>query len=407
MPVALSLGFERLEHPMFLWPIEGLAAEITPIEQGVRVEARDGTWGGVPIGLSADWLFEPQERVLARVVAGPGTGDGAAATPTYAAATATGAPAATGVAVDDAAWARGRLSLGPVDEKRWKQRSATADFAVYGARLLLSDAQLELSPHGHGTASARIDLSRAGSAPFELSFEIFDADLPTLGAAVKLPPEIASGRVDVAGSLEGSFDPEAPISRSLVGLIDADARDGTLRKEVPAAMALALASEVLAPIGKRELVRYERMRSLLELDRGRLATEELALDGPDARAFARGEVAIGPEPHPIEVDVVLFLFRPVDWVLDKIPIVNFLLLGPNRNLLAAHYELSGTWEAPVARLVPLDTFTSGPGTLVFERLPSIFQRGLQALGDLIGRDRVASPEPATPPVEGAASPRES
>ncbi len=399
MPVALDLAIERLEHPMFLWPIEDLAAEITPIEQGVRVEARDGIWGGVPIELAADWLFEPEERVVASVVAGRGEGE--AATPV-------GFPASViGPEVDDGAWARGRLSLGPVDEPRWKQRGAIADFAVHGARLRLSDVKLDLAPHGKGVANALIDLSHAGSAPFQFSFEIFDADLPTLGAAVRLPPAIASGRVDVAGSLEGRFDPEAPLSRSLEGLIDADARNGTLRKEVPAVMALALASQVLAPIGKREVVRYDRMRSLLELDRGRLATDALTLDGPDARAFARGEVAIGPQPHPIDVDLVLFLFRPVDWVIDKIPIVNFLLLGPNRNLLAAHYELSGTWEEPSARLVPLDTFTTGPGTLVFERLPSIFQRGLEALGGLLGRDRVARPEMSTPPVEGATPPRES
>src|SRR5262249_22703902 len=49
MRVPLELSIERLEHPMFLWPIEHLAAEITPIEQGVRVAARDGLWGGVPV----------------------------------------------------------------------------------------------------------------------------------------------------------------------------------------------------------------------------------------------------------------------------------------------------------------------------------------------------------------------
>ena len=104
---------------------------------------------------------------------------------------------------------------------------------------------------------------------------------------------------------------------------------------------------------------------------------------------------------------MLFLFRPVDDVLGKIPIVNFLLLGPNRNLLAATYELSGTWEEPNVQLAPLETFTSGPGTLVFERLPSIVARGLEALGGLIGGDRGASPVPPAPPDEGATPPRES
>jgi hypothetical protein len=425
MPVALALEIERLEHPMFLWPIEGLAAEIAPIEQGVRIEARDGTWGGVPIELASDWLFEPEERVIARVVAGraegaaPAPADPAAAPvdpaaspaePVEAPAAPAGVPAEPAAApavAGDGAWAQGRLSLGPVDAPRWKQHGATAAFAVHGARLILSDAKLDLAPHGRGVANARVDLSRPESAPFQISFEIFDADLPTLGASVRLPAEIASGRVDVAGSLDGAFDPAKPIVGSLEGLVEADARNGTLRREVPAVMALALASEVLAPIGKREIVRYDRMRSLLALDRGRLSTDSLSLDGPDARAFASGEVSIGPAPHEVDIDVVLFLFRPVDWVLDKIPIVNFLLLGPNRNLLAAHYELSGTWEAPSARLVPLESFTTGPGTLVFERLPSIVARGLEALGGLLGRDSVAGPQVPPPPEVEAPPPRES
>jgi hypothetical protein len=396
MPVALGLAIERLEHPMFLWPIEGLDARITPIEQGVRVEARDGSWGGVPIELAADWLFEPEERVVARVVAGRGE----AAPPAQESA----APEPGELEPDEGAWAHGSLTLGPVDEPRWKQHGATARFELRGERLRLSGAQLDLAPHGRGVANALIDLSRSDAAPFQLSFEIFDGDLPTLGAAVRLPAEIASGRVDVAGSLEGSFDPAAPLAAGLAGLIEVDAREGTLRKEVPAVMALALASEVLSPIGRRERVRYDRIRTLLELDRGRLSTESLSLDGPDARAFASGRVALGKPPHAIEAQVVLFLFRPMDRVLDKIPIVNFLLLGPNRNLLAAHYELAGSWEDPNVRLVPLETLASGPGTLVFERLPSIVERGLEALGGIFGR---TGPEPAPAPGEPATPPRES
>jgi hypothetical protein len=395
MPVALGLAIERLEHPMFLWPIAGLSAAITPIEQGVRIEARDGTWGGVPIELAADWLFEPEERVVARVVARRAR-EGAASP-----AASPEAPAEEGI------WTRGRLSLGPVDAERWKQEGATASFEIRGERLRLTRAELDLAPHGRGRANAWIDLSRPASAPFQASFEIFDADLPTLGATVRLPPEIAQGRVDVAGSLEGAFDPEAPLGASLVGLVDVDARDGTLRKQVPAVMALALASEVLQPIGRRESVRYDRIRALLELDRGRLATRALSLDGPDARAFARGQVAIGPPPHPLDAEVVLFLFRPVDQVLDKIPIVNFLLLGPNRNLLAATYALSGTWEEPKADLVPLETLTTGPGTLVFESLPSIVARGLEALGGLIGGERAPIPVTPPPPDAEATPPRES
>jgi hypothetical protein len=396
IPVALGLAIERLEHPMFLWPIQGLAAEITPLEQGVRIEARDGTWGGVPIELAAEWLFEPEERVTARVVAGPG-GDAALAPD--------GPPPQAAPA--ERSWARGRLRVGTVDETRWKQRGATARFDATGELLRLSDAQLDLAPHGRGIANALIDLSRPEAAPFQLSFEIQDGDLSTLGAALKMPSDLSTGRVDLAGSVEGSFDPSASLGASLEGLIEVNARDGTLRKKVPAAMAVALAGDVLTPISKLERIRYERMAALLALGEGRVATQALSVDGPDARAFARGGVTIGEKPHLLDVELVLFMFRNVDWVIDKIPIVNFLLLGPNRNLLAAHYQISGTWDEPSARLVPVQSFTRGPGTLVFERLPSIVERGLEALGGLVGRDRVAGPEPTPRPEAEATVPRES
>lgn len=420
-PLRLSVGLEidRLEHPMFLWPIEHLAAEVTPIEHGVRVGARDGRWGGVPVELAADWLFEPQERVVAHVIAGAGASP-ATATPDAGspfpvppgpgpapAALAAGAPPpATGVLPAGDAWAQGRVSLGPIDAKRWKQRSATARFEARGAVLRLDDGHIELAPHGRAQANFRVDLSRAEQAPFQLSFEIFDGDLPTVGLSVKLPAEIASGRVDAGGTLDGRFDPAEDLSASLEGLIDVDARDGRLRKDVPAVMAIALASDVLAPLSRREWVRFDQLRSLLSLGGGWLDSPSLTLDGPDARAFASGKVSIGEPPHQLDVELVLFLFRNVDRVLDKIPIVNFVLLGPNRNLVAAHYALAGSLEQPKASLVPLDTLTAGPGTLVFEGLPSIVTRGLAALGGLLGREGAPAPGAADAAKE-ALPPRES
>lgn len=407
IPVDVHLEIERLEHPMFLWPIAGLSADITPLERGLRVEARDGTWGGVPVELSADWLFEPEERVIARVAAGGvEVAEGAAASPAVAGAAPPGARAPAGGGHDplgDGAWARGRLAVGPVDAPRWKQKSATGRFEAFGAKVRVADARFELAPHGRGLANALVDLSRPEAAPFQMSFEVFDADLPSFGAAVKLPKQLASGRVDAAGSVEWIFDPEAEMETTLQGLIDVDARDGTLEKRIPAVMALALASDGIAPLGGRDLVHYDRLRALLALGGGRLSSEALTLDGPDARAFASGNVALGEGPHAIEVDVVLFLFRPVDWLLDKIPLVNFLLLGPNRNLLAAHYELTGFWEEPSVRLVPLESIASGPGTLVFEGLPSIVSRGMQALGGLFERDQAAE---APTPGEEAEKARE-
>ena len=95
---------------------------------------------------------------------------------------------------------------------------------------------------------------------------------------------------------------------------------------------------------------------------------------------------------------MLYLFRPVDFVLDKIPLVNVLLLGPNNNLIAAHFNLSGPWDEPSARIVPYKSITSGPGHMVFEAMPALVRRGFRAIGSLMG----GAPKEPTP--EGAPEP---
>jgi len=379
---SLRLEIERLDHPMFFWPIEDTAAQIEPVEGGVRIEISGGKWAGVPVQGEADWLFEPDEQVRARF---------RTQTPTRA--QTWSSPAG--------AWARGRFEVGAVHEGPWLQESARGDFHAQASTVRLENVDVQLAPTGRVQAAAGIDLSRPDVAPFDLSFAVEDGDVTALAALAGLPRELATGRVDVAGSLTGSLDPGAPLSRKLSGLLEFEARDGTIYQAVPAVIAIALASEMFNPFAKREKVRFDRVESLVEFEQGRLKTDSFKIEGPDVRTFASGTIDVGHEPHPLDVEVSLFLFRPIDSVLDKIPLLNLLLLGTNENLVAAHFTLKGPWDDPKAQLVPLRSLASGPGSLVFETLPSLLRRGLQELDWLFSRKpeaKQAAPPPA-PPAE--------
>jgi hypothetical protein len=381
----LRLDIERLDHPMFYWPIADAVALLQPLERGVRIEIPDATWAGVPVRGDAEWIFEPSERVHGRLSAEAPAGRQAAARV-------------------DGAWARGRFEVGALHDGPWRQESARGRFRGRGGEIQIRDAEIQLAPSGRLEATASLNLSQAEIVPYELSFAIGDGDVSMLSALVGLPAELASGRADVAGSFAGALEPEASPAGTLSGLLEFEARDGTIRQAVPAVIAIALASEMLNPFRGHEEVRYARMHTLLEFEQGRLRTDGFALEGPDLRAFASGEIDVGREPHPVDLEVVLFLFRPVDSVLEKIPLVNLLLLGPNENLVAAHFELEGPWDDPEARLVPLRSLAQGPGSFVFEAFPALVQRGLRALDSLLGRGDVAEQEQPEPP---AATPRES
>jgi hypothetical protein len=377
----LQLEVERLEHPLFFWPIRHAQATLATVPGGVRVETRGGTLAGAPLAGEVEWLFEPEPRVRARLATGPPEASAAA-------------PAG-----DPGPWLTARLSVGPVATRHWRHERAAGRLRAEGARLRLEGAEIALAPRGHARANAELDLGRAAAAPFTFDFSLAESDLPDVARALGLPPQFASGRVAAAGALSGRFDPAGGTARSLSGAIDFAARAGTLARALPAVMVMALASEPIQPFARREQVRYERAEARFELAEGWLRTEELTLEGPDLRAIASGGVDLARAPHPLDVEIVLFLFRPVDGVLEKIPVLNYVLLGENRNLLAAHYALKGPWHDPQASLIPHRSFTAGPGSLVFERLPALMRRGIGALDSLFSRedrDPASAAAPAAP-----------
>jgi hypothetical protein len=379
---SLRLEIERLHHPMFFWPIEDTAAGVEPVEGGVQVEISGGRWAGVPVRGEAEWLFEPDEQVRAHFSAEPPT---RARTPR----------APSGV------WARGRFEVGALQEGPWLQESARGDFRAQASTVRLGNVDVQLAPAGRLQATGSLDLSQPDAVPFELSFAVEDGDVTALAALAGLPRELATGRLDAAGSLAGSLDPGGSLAAGLSGLLEIQARDGSIRQAVPAAVAVALASEMFNRFSGRETVRYDSIETLLEFEQGRLQTDSFKLEGPDVRAFASGTLDVGREPHPLDAEVVLFLFRPIDSVLDKIPLVNLLLLGSNENLVAAHFELEGPWSDPKAQLLPLRSLATGPASLVLETLPGLLLRGLQEFDSLFSREPEAKRAipPTAPPAE--------
>jgi hypothetical protein len=379
---SLRLEIERLDHPMFFWPIENAAALIEPVEGGVRIEISGGSWAGVPVRGEAQWLFEPDERIHARFSAEPPTRTRTSSSP-------------AGV------WARGRFEVGALHEGPWLQESARGDFHAQASTVRLDNVDVQLAPSGRLQAAASIDLSRPDAVPFDLSFAIEDGDITALAPLAGLPRELATGRLEAAGSFSGSLDPGGPLSPGLSGLLEIRARDGSIQQAVPAVVAIALASEIFNPFAERETVRYDRIDTLLEFEQGRLQADSFKMEGPDVRAFASGSVDVGHEPYPVDAEVVIFLFRPIDIVLEKIPLLNLLLLGSNENLVAAHFELEGPWSDPKARLIPLRSLATGPASLIFDTLPKLLLRGLQELDLLFSLEREAkrAAPPTAPPAE--------
>jgi hypothetical protein len=227
----------------------------------------------------------------------------------------------------------------------------------------------------------------------------------TLAAQAGLPESVATGRADLVGSLEGALTPGVSPLADVFGSVSIEASDGLMRRTIPPVVAVALASEAFNPFNRRETVRYDRMETRLEFADGRMRTEAFSMDGPDLRVFASGEVDLLHAPHQIEAEVGLFLFRQIDSIVEKIPILNLLLMGTSESLIAAYFELSGPWDDPQAKLIPLRSMTSSPASLVFQSIPMIMVRGIQAIGAMLAPDETTEPAPVedAPPAATSGS----
>jgi hypothetical protein len=371
--IALGLEIDRMHHPMFLWPIENASIAVWDTEQGLHIVADDGAWAGVPVSGEADWLFEPEERVRVQLTAG---------------APKPGVP----VAVASGDWAEGTFVIGIRNEGPWKQQHATSRFTARGGVFRFDDVEIPVNPNGEIRGSLEVNLGLPDAVPFQLSFALAGGNVAALAEQLGQPPGIGTGGIDLAGSFHGVLRSQTSVLEGLGGLLEVVAVDGTIRRSIPAVLAVALASQAFNPFARRDEIRYERCETLLEFEEGRMSTTGFSLDGPDMRVFAAGEVDLLRPPHEVDAQIALFLFRQIDKILEKIPIVNLLLLGTNDNLVGAHFQLTGPWEEPKATAVPLRALASGPASiveqgptsLVLESIPMFMMKGIQAIESMLG-----------------------
>jgi hypothetical protein len=376
-PLEVELRIDRLDHPVFLWPLRDLRVVARTGRDGLGLDVEEGRWAGVPIRGTSDWIFEPEPRARISLQAEAPEPEAV--------------PAASGPD-----WAQGSFRVARVDHPRWRQRGAAGRFSARGGWVRVADLEVELEPTGHLAGSASLDLSRPDAVPFGVSLSVVGGDLDALIEQLVPGSEVARGGVDAWCSFEGTLFPDRPFFSDFSGLLEIAAVDGQIQRSLPPLVAIALASESLNPFAERDTIRFRSAQTLLRFGEGRLASDALTIDGPDLRLEASGQVQLLDEANEIEAEVALFLFRQLDRAVGSIPVINLLLLGRNQNLLAAYLQMDGPWREPRSRLVPLKSLAAaGPASLVLEGVPTIVQRGVRALESMMDGGRKTPAPPAT------------
>ena len=94
----------------------------------------------------------------------------------------------------------------------------------------------------------------------------------------------------------------------------------------------------------------------------------------------------------------LFFFRALDSLINRVPVLNRVILGRDENFLGAYFAITGTWTEPKAQVIPVKSFAEGPAHFMLEG-PELIWNGLKRLESLLNPSRRApteaeEPEPA-------------
>ena len=235
-----------------------------------------------------------------------------------------------------------------------------------------------------------IDLGVADTLPFSAEAQFAGVDLLSLWQAADFERGALDGTLYGGGAVEGQLRQGLNPLGDARGLLALHARDGQINRKIPIMVAIALASDQFNPFLDREQLPYQAIDAVARVKKGKLVFDNVQLHAPTLRMGATGKGGV-IEPYALEGVVGLFFFPGLDSLIDRVPILNRVILGRNGNFVGAYFQLTGKWEEPEASLIPIQTIATGPTGFLTEGIPGFVLGGIRRIQSVILPSEGAAP----------------
>ncbi|MBW2712998.1 MAG: hypothetical protein JRC77_04535, partial [Deltaproteobacteria bacterium] len=345
----VNVEIDWIYHPTLLWPVENLHAQISPKKESIDFSGATLTWGGKPIIIDGHLQKLPEPHLVLAIR------------------TQKGKPRPI-VRPNEDIWIQGRWNVTNGKIGPWPYHRYGGSFAAIRDTV---DVELEilLQPEGKLSSAGVLRLSDTDSVPLTAEVKLEDGDIAKLGNALTRKKSRVTGTLHAELTGGGKLVPGDSILHHTTSTGTLLARDGRVTTRLPLLVSIAKASESFNPFGSRKYLDYTYIEGEIAFIEGDLAWERLAFKGPDIRLLLSGRMGVIEKDPPVEAIVGVLMFGKVDAVISKIPLVNFILLGEDKNLLGTYFKVTGTRSNLKSRIIPTKALTFGPTDLVFGGLP--------------------------------------
>ena len=214
---------------------------------------------------------------------------------------------------------------------------------------------------GKLTARGRIAPGGEQGDRYDLTLDIFRADAEKLFTALDISREV-TGTLTLHGNLTARGNTLLDIKKNALGNIQLNMNSGKLRK-------FNTLSKVFSILNVSQLLRfklpdmasggmpYSSIKGSIAVKEGILSTQDLFISSNAINVSIVGNVDIVKE----ELNLTLGAqpLQTVDKIVNRIPIVGWLLTGKDKDLMTAYFEAKGKWSDPQVSAIPVKSMGKG------------------------------------------------
>jgi hypothetical protein len=358
----LSIDADWILHPALLCSVEHASGELLPAPDGLDFAVQRGVWAGVPIQGAGSYRRAPEESLQIDMTLGPPFESMSLDPPTD-------------------PWIKGHWGIEATRLGLWRTRGASGSFRASEKTLWLEKSTLRMDPLGEVEGNLEIALGPGDKLPYRIEIQVKEMDVADFSASAGIEKKLLSGRLLGASVVTGRLHRGLPLFTDAEGVLTLHARDGKIHQELPVFVAIAVASDRFDPFRFREEIPYTGIDLVGRFEAGQLLSEYFSLDAPSLGMLVSGRVAVIP-PNDVEAVLGLFLFPTLDSLINRVPVLNRVILGKDENLMGAYFAMTGHWKKPKAQLIPIKSFTEGPAHFMLEG-PAFVWNGLRRLESLL------------------------
>lgn len=233
---------------------------------------------------------------------------------------------------------------------------------------------------GRITGTFRADFGSNGSPRYQTNLKADKVSAEDLVQALnlRLHNEIITGSLTLQADVTAKGETAAELKRTILGNIRLHLEDGKLRR-------FSVLSKIFSVLNVSQLFKfqlpdmvsdgmpYNRIDATLSLRDGVISSKDFFIDSNAMNISAVGSIDLLKE----EIDATIGVqpLQTVDKVVNRIPIVGWILTGRDKHLISTYFEAKGKWSDPVVNAVPVKSMAKG--------VLDIFMRVFQLPGKLI------------------------